>query len=171
MSKDAFRKFLIDQLRDMFSAENQLVVAIPKMIDEAQTPELKDALTHHLEETKNQVTRLNKIFNKMSESPEGEKCEAMAGLIQEASEITQYQPSALRDAALITVAQRIEHYEMAVYGSARAFAKQLSLSEVADLLQESLNEEGKANKKLTEIAEGGFFTSGVNQRAFEEASK
>lgn len=165
-NKDQFFQLFVDELRDIYSAENQLLVALPKMAKSAFDEELRDAFLNHLEETKNQVQRLDKIFKQIQERPEGETCEAMQGLIKEGSEVDEkYEKSAIRDAALIAAAQRVEHYEMAVYGTLRTFANQLDYDEAADLLQETLNEEGNANKKLTKIAEGGIFTSGVNKKA------
>jgi len=162
------KKLFIDELQDIYSAEIQIVKALPKMINAVQYPELKEALTAHLEETKNQVTRLDRIFSKLGESAGSETCEAMKGLIEESDEyIKKYPESIIRDAALITAAQRIEHYEMAVYGALRTFAKELEYDDAADLLQETLDEEGNANNTLTGIAEGGFFTAGVNEKALK----
>lgn len=165
MNQD-FKKFFIDELRDIYSAEMQLMNALPQFAAAAESPELREAITAHLGETNQQVERLKRIFTLLHETPQEKKCEAMAGLIKEANETLQeYSRSFLKDAALITKAQRIEHYEIAVYGALRTFADQMDLSEISDLLQTSLNEEGGADKKLTKIAKGGLFTSGVNQKA------
>lgn len=166
MPKDQFQELFIDELRDIYDGERQLVKALPDILESAMEPNLKEALNDHWEETKEQISRLDQIFQILQETPSGKTCEAMQSLIKGWKELaSKYPQSAVRDAALIIIAERIEHYEMAVYGSLRTFAKQLDLDECAQLLQKSLNEEGKANKKFTDIAEGGFFTAGVNQRA------
>lgn len=163
-----FNKLFLDELSDIYSAENQIVEALPNMISAASCKKLKDAFTHHLKETKNQVKRLERVFSLLNEEAEDISCEAMEGLIQEGAEcVENYPPSAVRDAALIAAAQRIEHYEMAVYGTLRTFAKEMDLKEISKLLQESLDEEGAADKTLTGIAEGGLFSTGVNQKAID----
>lgn len=170
MDKDivGFNKLFLDQLSDIYNAEQQLVQALPKVAMAASSSKLRDAITAHLKETKNQVARLEKIFHLLGETPEQEVCEAMAGLVEETNEcIAAYPASALRDAAIIACAQCIEHYEMAIYGTLRTFAKELDLKDIARLLQDSLDEEGNANKTLNGIAEGGFFTAGVNQKALK----
>ncbi len=166
MSRSEFMELFVDQLQDIFSAENQLVSALPKVAQAATHQELKEAIQQHLAETKEQVTRLKRIFQLLNVNGSGKTCEAMQGLIQEAEEIIQkYPASAVRDAGLIAAAQRVEHYEIAVYGCLRTFADQLGLDEIAELLQDSLDEEGNADKKLTSIAEGGFFSTGINETA------
>lgn len=166
MPKNDFKQLFVEELRDIYSAETQLVEALPKVIKAAENPELKNAVKSHLEETQHQVERLEQIFEIIGEEVGDETCEAMEGLIKECDEVIhRYPQSVVRDAALIAAAQRVEHYEIAVYGTLRTFAKQLDLEEIADLLNETLAEEGNANKKLTSIAEGGFFTAGVNQKA------
>lgn len=168
MEKNEFFNLFVDELCDIYDAERQLVNALPRVISAVVTPKLKDALTAHLEETKNQVKRIDNIFNMLDEEHRDESCEAMEGLIEEVVEtIDRYPASPLRDAALIAAAQRIEHYEIAVYGTLKIFAKELDLCEVADILCKSLEEEGKADKTLTSIAEGGIFTSGVNRKAMK----
>jgi len=166
MSNQDFKTLFIDQLRDIYSAEMQLVEALPKMASAAKLPKLREAFSHHLQETKAQVSRLKKIFNELDVPVKGEMCEAMKGLIEEGEEtIQKYSGTPVIDPALIAAAQRVEHYEIAVYGTLRAFAKELDLPGIADLLEESLKEEGNANKTLNAIAEGGFFTTGVNEKA------
>lgn len=166
MSNDLFYDLFLDELRDIYDGEKQLVRVLPKFAENASSEELIEAFTNHWNETKNQVKRLEEVFKIINETPESNACEALKGILEEADEmIKKYPKSFVRDAALISAAQRVEHYEIAVYGTIRTFAKHLDLSNVASLLQESLNEEGNANKKLTEIAEGGFFTTGVNKRA------
>jgi ferritin-like metal-binding protein YciE len=151
---ESLQELLSHELSDLYSAENQLLKALPKMAKAATSPELKAAFEEHLEETKGQVERLDSVFKKLGESPKRMKCKAMEGLIKEGSEIIEMEgDDAVKDAALIAAAQRVEHYEMAGYGCSRTFAQLLGLDEVADLLQETLDEEGNADKKLTEIAE------------------
>lgn len=161
------KELFMNELSDMLSAEEQILQAMPTMIKAADTPELKEALETHFQETKEQVKRLKKIFSMLKmKATDKEKCEAMQGLIEECSEvINAFEASALRDAALISKAQRIEHYEISAYGTLRTFAKELGLKEAASLLQESLNEEANADKTLTKIAEGSLLTSGVNTKA------
>lgn len=164
-----FEELFVEQLKDMVSAEEQLVDALPKMAQAARSPKLKEAFTNHLKETKQQVTRLKKVFQKLNIPFEAEECEAMKGLIEEGEEaIKNFGKSEVIDPALIAAAQRVEHYEMAAYGTIRTFAKELGYDDIVDILQESLDEEGNANKLLTKIAEGGLFTSGVNQKAIKK---
>lgn len=168
MSKNEFYQLFLDQLNDIYSAENQLLETLPKMAEAASTPKLKEAFEKHLKETQNQVKRLDEIFSKLDVEFDGETCEAMKGLVEEGDEtIHRYPESLVRDAALITSAQRVEHYEMAVYGTLRAFAQHLGYDDFAKLLQKSLDEEGNANKTLTGIAEGGLFMSGINEKAMK----
>lgn len=152
---------LADQLKDLYSAEKQLVKALPRMAKAAESDELRSAIEKHLEETKGQVERLDQIAKLMNASLGGKKCAAMEGLVEEGKEIMEEdaEPSVL-DAGLIAAAQKVEHYEMASYGTARTWASELGLDEVAQLLQETLDQERAANDKLTQIAEGG-----VNQSA------
>lgn len=154
MKLESLRELLVDELKDLYSAENQLVKALPKMAKAAASPELKAAFEEHLEETKGQVDRLVTIFEQLEGSPKGKKCKAMEGLVEEGSDVIDAEgDDSVKDAALICAAQKVEHYEMAGYGCARTFATLLGLDEVADLLQETLDEEGNADKKLTELAE------------------
>jgi ferritin-like metal-binding protein YciE len=127
---------------------------LPKMAKAAAAPELKEAFETHLEETKGQVERLEQLFKSLEGSPKGKKCVAMEGLLEEGKEIiSEHDKSSLRDAALICAAQKVEHYEIAAYGCARTFAQLLGLEEAVELLQETLDEEGNADKKLTHLAE------------------
>ena len=154
MKLESLQELLVDELKDLYSAESQLVKALPKMAKAASSPELKAAFEEHLEETKGQVERLVTIFTQLDGSPKGKKCKAMEGLLEEGSEVIEAEgDDSVKDAALICAAQKVEHYEMAGYGCARTFATLLGLDEVADLLQETLDEEGNADKKLTELAE------------------
>lgn len=168
MPKNEFYQLFILELRALYSAETQLLKALPKMAQAASNGDLKQAFLNHLEETKNQVDRLSTIFSSLNESPRGAECEAMKGLIKEGEEIMNSNFSPLvKDAALIAAAQRVEHYEIAGYGAVKTFAKHLELSEAESLLKETLEEEGNANKKLISIAEGSFFTNGINALAMK----
>lgn len=166
MQLNTLKDLYIEQLRDLYSAETQLVAALPKMAQAASSADLKTAFQEHLTETKDQQKRLERIFSELGTSPQGETCEAMEGLIKEGEEIIQAmgQP-AVKDAALIAAAQRVEHYEMAGYGTVRTFASELGYDNAKDILQMTLDEEGSANKKLNAIAEGGLLSSGLNEKA------
>ncbi len=167
MKLDSLKKLYIEELRDLYSAENQLLKALPKMAKAASAPKLQQAFQSHLEETKNQVTRLQTIFEKLEKSPRGKTCKAMEGLIEEGAELLKEdaEPQIL-DAALIAAAQRVEHYEIAGYGTVRTYAKLLNDTEAARLLQETLDEEGGADEKLTQLAE-----SLINREALAAAEK
>lgn len=153
MKIETLRELLIDELQDLHSAEQQIVKALPKMVKASHSPQLKQAFEHHLEETKNHVTRLEKIFKQMDESPKGKTCEGMKGLLKEGEErIKDGGESEVLDAGLIAAAQRVEHYEMAAYGSARTYAELLGDREAARLLEETLEEEKSADQKLNQVA-------------------
>ncbi len=144
-------------LKDLYNAENQLLKALPKMAQAASSPELRTAFEDHLEETKEQVQRLDKIFQELDLNPKGKKCKAMDGLIEEGKEIMEEDAEPpVMDAGLIAAAQRVEHYEMAGYGCVRTYARQLGYEAAAKLLQQTLDEEAEADKKLTELAESGI---------------
>jgi ferritin-like metal-binding protein YciE len=148
-------KLLEDQLKDMYSAETQLVKALPKLAKKAASTELKNAFTSHLQETKNHVERLTEIGQILGLKMTGKKCKAMEGLVEEGAEVLEADgPGPVIDAALIVAAQRVEHYEISAYGSARTLATHLGHDNVADLLQETLIEESAADEKLTSISEG-----------------
>lgn len=164
--KSNMKELFIEELKDVMSAEQQIIKALPNMIKAAESEDLKEAFTNHLEETRNQAKRLEKIFKMLEVSGKGETCDAMEGLIKEGDKAIQdHTKSAIRDAAIISKAQRIEHYEISAYGTLRTFAKELDLDEAVELLQESLDEEVNADKILTKIAEGSLLISGVNQKA------
>ncbi len=154
MKLDSLKTLYIEELRDLYNAENQLLKALPKMARKASAPELKAAFQSHLGETETHVERLEEIFQKLGQKPTGKTCKAMKGLVEEGKEVIEEdgEPSVL-DAALIGAAQRVEHYEMAGYGVVRTFASILGEEDAHDLLQETLEEEGAADKKLTGIAE------------------
>jgi ferritin-like metal-binding protein YciE len=142
------------QLQDLYDAEQRLTKALPKMADAASNKELKSAFTKHLRETEHHVKRLEKIFSILGVTAQRETCEAMKGLIAEGDEaVSAGGDPQVRDAALIAAAQRVEHYEIAGYGTVRTLAEQLGHKEIARILQETLDEEGACDKKLTEIAE------------------
>ncbi len=148
------RDALIHELRDLYSAENQLIKALPKMAQSASHDELVDAFETHLEETKTQLKRLDDIFAILGESPENETCLAMEGLIAEGEKtINEDAAEAVRDALLIAAAQRVEHYEIAGYGTARTFAERLGEEEVASMLEMTLDEESATDEALTVLAE------------------
>jgi ferritin-like metal-binding protein YciE len=145
---------LEDQLKDLHSAETQLVKALPKMAKKAASKSLKKAITSHLEETQHQVERLDEIAQTLRIKLTGKRCKAMEGLIEEGAEVIEADgPGPILDAALIAAAQRVEHYEISAYGSARALAGQLGHDEVVELLQETLDEESAADEKLTSLSE------------------
>ena len=144
----------IDQLRDLYNAENQLVKALPKMAKAANARGLKDGFEHHLEQTKEHVNRLEKIFKKLEKKPTGKTCKAMQGLVEEGAEtIGENATPEAKDAALIAAAQRVEHYEIAGYGSVRTYAKILGYDEAAEKLQTTLDEEAETDETLTKLAE------------------
>ncbi len=154
-------ELFVDELRDLYDAEKQLTKALPKMAEAASSEDLREALEEHLEETNNQVGRLERIFESLDQKPTGKKCAAMTGLIKEGDEIAgESEETPVRDAGLIAAAQKVEHYEIAGYGSARAHARLLGNEEAAQLLEETLEEEKAADQKLNELAE-----SMVNEEA------
>jgi ferritin-like metal-binding protein YciE len=153
MSVETMQELLIDELKDLYSAEKQIVRALPKLAKAASSPELQQALLNHLEETKVQVSRLEKISEIVGKKLTGKTCVGMKGVLEEGSEVLEDTDKGIvRDAALISASQRVEHYEMAGYGSAREFAKLLGHSDVAALLDETLAEEKNADKKLSVIS-------------------
>jgi ferritin-like metal-binding protein YciE len=157
----------LDQLRDLYSAESQILKGLPRMAKAASTAELRNAFQEHLEQTRGHMERLDQIFDQLGMSPRGKKCHAIEGVLEEVKEVINLDDAdpAVRDAALIAAAQRVEHYEMAGYGCARTYARLLDNEEAANQLQQTLDEERQTDKKLTQIAE-----SMVNLRAVEAAS-
>ncbi|MBN9518817.1 ferritin-like domain-containing protein [bacterium] len=159
MPLDSLHDLYVDGLKDLYSAENQLLKALPRMAKAATAPGLKEAFTTHLEETRGQVGRLETILAQLGVSPRGKKCQAMEGLIEEGKEVLgEDGEPAVIDAALIAAAQKVEHYEIAGYGCARTFARLLGYEDAAELLQETLDEEGNADKTLTAVAESEINT-------------
>lgn len=167
--KSQLYELFIDELEDMLSCESQILDSLPTLIKLASLDELKEALSGHYKETEHQVRRLEKIFHMIKLTPKKKICEAMKGILKEADEIVKNkQPSAVLDAAIISAAQKVEHYEIASYGTLRSFATHLEMDgDIIDLIQEILDEEGAADKKLTKIGEGTLFSSGVNADAAE----
>jgi ferritin-like metal-binding protein YciE len=154
MKSDSLRQFYVEQLRDLYNAENQIVKALPKMTEKATHPMLKDAFRLHTEQTQQHIDRLQRIFTMLGERPGGEKCKGMEGLLEEAQHtMKQVGDPDVLDAAMIAMAQRVEHYEIAGYGCVRTYANALGLSDQAQILQETLTEEGETDHKLTAIAE------------------
>jgi ferritin-like metal-binding protein YciE len=155
MKLNTLQDLYIDELRDLYNAENQLLKALPKMAKGASSSELKQAFEQHLEETKGHVDRLEQIFDGLDENPKGKTCYAMKGLVEEGSEILdQDGEESVLDAGIIAAAQKVEHYEIASYGTVRTFAELLNQTEASRLLQATLDEEGEANEKLNDLAEG-----------------
>jgi ferritin-like metal-binding protein YciE len=151
---NSLEALFLEQIGDLYDAEQRLTQALPKMADAAHSPALKSAFQTHLRETKGHVSRLERIFKQFGKTPERETCAAMKGLISEGEDmINATGDPHVKDAALIAAAQRVEHYEMAGYGTVRAFAEELGRSDVASELQKTLDEEGNADKILTQIAE------------------
>jgi ferritin-like metal-binding protein YciE len=156
MSGNNLREALVDEIRDLYNAEKQLTKALPKMAKAASSDELREAFESHLEETEGQITRLERVFELLDEKPRGKHCAGMAGIIEEGSDTMQEDmEDAVMDACLIAGAQRAEHYEIGAYGTVIAWAEALELTEVAQLLNETLAEEKAADEKLTAIAEAG----------------
>lgn len=153
MKMESLHDLFVDELKDIYSAENQLTKALPRMAKNAASEELRTAFEEHLTETEHQIERLETIFEKVEASPKGKKCKGMAGLIEEGKEMLEMDgDDAVKDAALISAAQRVEHYEIAAYGTVRTYAELLGMDEAANLLQESLDEEAAADQKLTELS-------------------
>jgi ferritin-like metal-binding protein YciE len=155
VKSNSLKDLYVEQLQDLYSAENQLIKALPKMIDAASSDELRTSIEEHLEKTKQHATRLEKIFGRIGEDPKGKKCKGMEGLLKEGSEVIEDDDmeAEVKDAAMIAAAQRVEHYEIAGYGCVRTYATLLGDREAAALLEQTLEEEKEADETLTEIAE------------------
>ena len=163
MEIDSLQKLYVDHLKDVYSAEKQIIQALPKMAKNASNAQLRAAFQEHLEQTRGQVERLDRIFERLGKSSRGKKCKGMEGLIEEGKEVLEEDmDDDVRDAALIAAAQKVEHYEIAAYGTLRTYAELLGEKQDAKLLQHTLDEEGNADKKLTQLAE-----STVNLEALE----
>ena len=165
MKLGSLHELFVNELKDLYSAENQILKALPKMAKAATNEDLKAAFLEHAEQTQGQIERLDRVFELVEASPKGKKCHAMEGLLEEGKEVMSADgEDDVRDAALIAAAQKVEHYEIAGYGCARTYARLLGLAEAADLLQETLDEEAETDEKLTGLAE-----SVVNLEALESS--
>ena len=163
MKLDSLNKLYVDELKDIYSAETQITKALPRMVKAATSPELKAAFDSHLQQTFGQIERLERIFETLEQSPRGKKCVGMEGLLEEGKEMMGEDIEAeVLDAALIAAAQKVEHYEIASYGTVRAYAELLGDDAAVDLLTETLEEEVATDEKLTLLAE-----SGINVEALE----
>jgi ferritin-like metal-binding protein YciE len=151
---NSLRELYVKELQDLYDAENQIIKALPKMVDNASSEELQEALNEHLEITREQAQRIQQIFSDMGQKLKAEKCKGLEGVIKEGSEVLKdAEDDDVRDAAIIASAQKVEHYEMAAYGTVRTWAQLLGENEAADLLQQTLDEEKEADQKLNQLAE------------------
>ncbi len=171
MRKDSLRQLYVDELKDLYSAETQIVKTLPKLAKASSNAQLRQAFERHLRETSEQVSRLEQIFDMLEEKPTGRKCLGIEGLVKEGSETMQeaYQDSVM-DAALIGAAQRVEHYEIAGYGTVRAFAELLGEAEHASLIGQTLEEEKQADQMLTRLAEEINFQAGQSAAEMREST-
>jgi len=166
MKFNALYDVYVEQLKDMYSAEKQLVDALPKMAEAASTPELRQALEQHLGVTRGQMNKVQALLEEISENPGNKVCVAMKGLVEEGNEVMKKDGSAVaRDVALILAAQKVEHYEIATYGGLRSYARTLGFDEAAETLNVILDQEYEADQKLDDIAEGGVLEAGLNEEA------
>jgi ferritin-like metal-binding protein YciE len=153
MKLETLEDLLLNELEDIYDAEKQLVEALPKMAQTATSPELKESFVTHLQQTKGHVIRLEQVFSQLGSQPKSRTCKAMKGLIAEGAEVIGEKATPeIKDAGLISAAQRVEHYEIAAYGTARTYAQQLNISEAAELLDQTLKEEAQTDRKLTDLA-------------------
>jgi ferritin-like metal-binding protein YciE len=153
VAANSLQELYVEQLQDLYNAEQQIIKALPKMIEAAQSEELRNALTEHLEVTRQQATRIETICEELGEDPENEKCKGMEGVLKEGSDLLKEVSEKVKDAAIIASAQRVEHYEMAGYGTARTYAKLLGFDDAAAMLEQTLEEEKQADETLSELAE------------------
>jgi ferritin-like metal-binding protein YciE len=169
MQHEALRDLYIDELRDIYSAETQLVKALPKMAKAATSQELRSGFEEHLEQTRGQLSRLEQIFEDLDEKPSGKKCAGMEGLVKEGGEMIKNEfEGEVKDAGLIGAAQRVEHFEIAAYGTVRAFAELLGDRNAVDLLSQTLEEEKETDKKLTQLASEINVEASQNEGASED---
>ena len=166
MKVQTIEDLFVEQIQDLYDAEERLVKALPKMAEASTNSELRSAFEDHLQQTRGHVQRLEQVFAELGQDPKKETCEAMKGLIKEGEEMMDIEQTNIRDAALIAAANRVEHYEIAAYGTARTFAQSLGLSQSPSLLEQTLEEEKKADAKLTQIAERT-----VNQKAAQPRTR
>jgi ferritin-like metal-binding protein YciE len=170
MPKESLRELYVNELKDLYSAETQLVKALPKMAKASSNAELRQGFEEHLRQTSEHVSRLEQIFEALGEKPTGKKCVAMEGLVKEGAEtISEDYQDALMDAAIIGAAQRVEHYEIAGYGTVRAFAEVLGENEHVSLLEQTLEEEKQTDEKLTQLAKQINSQAGEGEEAETEA--
>jgi ferritin-like metal-binding protein YciE len=163
MEEETLKELLVEELQDLYSAENQLIKALPKMAKAATNAKLKAGFEQHLKETRGHVERLEKMCKALGEKPKGPKCKAMEGLVEEGAEIIkEHDDPEVLDAGLICAAQKVEHYEIASYGTARAWAELLNESEVVKLIEQTLEEEKATDEKLTKLAETGINVEAVS---------
>jgi len=161
---EALKKLLQDEIEDIYDAEHQLIKALPRMVEASSSPELQQALRQHLTVTQNQIKRLEQVFGALGEKAKRKPCKGMAGIVSEGNEMLEEDlDDSTMDAAIISAAQKVEHYEIASYGTVRTLAQTLGNNEVAELLEETLNEEKEADQRLTQIAE-----SSINSEAASE---
>jgi ferritin-like metal-binding protein YciE len=161
MSLDSLDELFLEELKDVYNAEKQILRALPRMAKAADSPELQQAFTKHQKETEGHVQRLERIFKELGQAARGKKCKGMEGLLEEGKEVLEQDGEpAVIDAALIASAQRVEHYEMAAYGCLRTYAQLLGMDQAGQLLQQTLEEEEATDKKLTDLGE-----SGINEAA------
>ncbi len=153
MTANSLQELYVEQLQDLYSAENQIIKALPKMIEAAQSDELRSALKEHLKVTRKQASRIETICQELGEGAQNEKCKGMEGVLKEGSDLLKEVSREVRDAAIIAAAQRVEHYEMAGYGTARTYATLLGFPEAASMLEQTLEEEKEADQILSELAE------------------
>lgn len=166
MIHENLETLLIEELYDLYDAEHQILKHLPKIEKEVSSPHLKEALRNHYKETKEQVKRLHHIFDILDVNYTGKHSAGMAGVLLEGSKfIKRFHKSPIKDCAIIGAAQKVEHYEIAGYGTARAYAKLLGYDEIEDLLTDTIEEEAHADDRFSEIAEGTFFTTGLNKKA------
>jgi len=166
MEMESLRDLYVHGLKDLYSAENQILKALPQMIKKATNAQLKKAFTTHERQTREHVKRLERIFKELDESPRGKKCHGMEGLLEEGKELIKEKPAPdVLDAGMLAAAQHVEHYEMAGYGSVRTYARQLGFERQAQLLQTTLDEEGETDKLLTQIAESSVNVDAESSRA------
>ncbi|MDP9114540.1 MAG: ferritin-like domain-containing protein [Acidobacteriota bacterium] len=153
MEQETLNELLVECLRDIYDAEKQIVKALPKMIKSAESPDLKEGLTNHLEETKEQVSRIEEAFQALGENAKSKPCKGMRGLLEEGSEVlSEEEPGVMLDLAIIAAAQKVEHYEISAYGTARTIAEKLGNQKVSKLLRKTEDEEKAADSKLNEVA-------------------
>lgn len=164
-----FRELFHEQLNDLFSAEEQILAILPKLISVTSSGDLRETFNHYLQEINTHTQHLTETLEESKMGPKGFICKAIEGMLEEADNlIHRGGNSAVKDAALIAMMQRLQHYKIAVYGTARTYARHLNENKAMDLLQRALNEEAEADKKLTKLAEGGIFTTGINEEAIKE---